>query len=561
MKPLRPLLSLALLAGACAPVPQVVSAPSPAPSSPVPSTPAAQAAPDVPRAPGDSSPANWWLLDEATDHYAGISAEKAYRELLAGMQPRRTVVVAVIDGGADLEHPDLKAKAWTNAREVPGNGRDDDGDGYVDDVHGWNFIGGRDGRDVKEDTYEVTRVYAAGRARFEAAGADTSSAGVRAEYETWRRARDELRAKRKENQESLAQYRQVLSNVAAVSRILKAALHADSLTRERVTSLITPNTDVMAARKYYLQLLDAGLTEATLDEGVKSLDTGLQYGLNPDFDPRPIVGDDYRNWHEKLYGNADFRGPSADHGTHVAGIVGAVRGNGIGVNGVTPSSVRIMSVRVVPDGDERDKDVANGIRWAVDHGANVINMSFGKGYSPFKTAVDSAAMYADAHGVLMIHAAGNDGARLDTFPNFPKRTFLSGGSARNWVEVGAVSWKGGDSLVATFSNYHREMVDVFAPGVDILSTFPDGKYERISGTSMAAPVVTGVAATLMSYYPDLTADQVKQILLASATRHTDMQVVVPNVEGRRPFGDLSATGGIVNLYAALQMAKQMSQAR
>jgi subtilisin family serine protease len=562
MKPLRPFVSLALLMGACAPVPQVLSAPSPvqtAPSAPA-GTLAAAPAPDVPRAPGDTSPANWWLLDEATDHYAGISAEKAYRELLAGVQPRRTVVVAVIDGGADLDHPDLKAKAWTNAREIPGNGRDDDGDGYVDDVHGWNFIGGKDGRDVNQDTYEVTRVYVAGRARFEAPGADTTSAAVRADYETWRRAKQELFSKRAEQQQTVAQYSQVQSNLRTVTGILRTALHGDSVTREKVTNLISDDQQVMSARKYWLQLANAGLTQSVLDEGLKSIQTGLEYGLNPDFDPRPIVGDNYPNWHEKLYGNPDFRGPGADHGTHVSGIIGAVRGNGIGVDGVTPNSVRIMSVRVVPDGDERDKDVANGIRWAVDHGANVINMSFGKGYSPYKTAVDSAAAYADAHGVLMIHAAGNDGARLDTFPNFPKRTWLSGGSARNWVEVGAVSWKGGDSLVATFSNYDPQGVDVFAPGVDILSTFPDGKYERISGTSMAAPVVTGVAATIMSYYPDLTAAQVKQILLASATRHTDQMVEVPNVEGKRRFGELSASGGIVNLYSALQMARQMSQA-
>ncbi|HET6762610.1 MAG TPA: S8 family serine peptidase [Longimicrobiaceae bacterium] len=559
MKPLRSSLSLALLLGACAPAAQVVSAPSPI--TPPAGMPAPSAsAPDVPRAPGDTSPANWWLLDEATDHWGGISAEKAYRELLAGMQPRRQIVVAVIDGGADLEHPDLKAKAWTNPREVPGNGRDDDGDGYVDDVHGWNFIGGRDGRNVNEDSYEVTRVYAAGRARFEGANADTTSPGVQADFATWKRARAELMSKRSENQETLNSYRQIAANLAAVQLILRGPAHADSLNKDNVTRIISTDTRVQEARKYFLNAWNAGATPAAVAEAIESVENGLKYGYNPEFDPRPVVGDNYANWHEKLYGNGDFRGPAADHGTHVAGIVGAVRGNGIGVNGVTPNTVRIMSVRVVPDGDERDKDVANGIRWAVDHGANVINMSFGKGYSPQKLAVDSAAAYADAHGVLLIHAAGNDGGQLDTLPNFPKRTWLSGASARNWVEVGATSWKGADSLVATFSNYEKTQVDLFAPGVDILSTFPDGKYERISGTSMAAPVVTGVAATVWSYYPDLTVDQLKQILLASATRHVDQQVVVPNVEGRRRFGDLSATGGIVNLYAALQMARQMSQA-
>jgi subtilisin family serine protease len=547
MKPLRPFVAAALVLGAYLPLAGTALAQSS-------QTAAAAAAPD-------SSPSNWWLLDEATDHFPGISAERAYRELLAGMQPRRTVVVAVVDGGSDLEHPDLKAKEWTNPREVAGNGRDDDGDGYVDDVHGWNFIGGRDGRDVNQDTYEVTRVYVAGRARFEAAGADTASTpAVRAEYETWKKARAELMSKRAEAQQTMQTIMTYVTGMGRIVGVLKTAMHADSLTVENVTAFTTADPQASQARKVFLSLAAQGITQAEIEEERKATETQLQYGLNPDFNPRPIVGDNPADPTERGYGNPDFKGPAADHGTHVAGIIGAVRGNGIGVDGVTPNSVRVMAVRVVPDGDEHDKDVANGIRWAVDHGANVINMSFGKSYSPQKSVVDDAVRYADAHGVLMIHAAGNDGARLDTFPNFPSRNYLTGGQAKNWMEVGAVSWKGADSLVATFSNYGREQVDVFAPGVDILSTFPDGKYQRISGTSMAAPVVTGVAALLMSYFPDLTAEQVKHILMASAASHATQRVFLPGQKEEVPFGELSGSGGIVNVYAAVQMARQMSHA-
>jgi subtilisin family serine protease len=553
MKPLRPFVTAALVLGAFAPLAGAAFAQS--------SQGAAGPAPAAAAAAPDSSPSNWWLLDESTDHFPGISAERAYRELLAGMQPRRQVVVAVIDGGSDLEHPDLKAKEWTNAREIPGNGRDDDGDGYVDDVHGWNFIGGKDGRDVNQDTYEVTRVYVAGRARFEAPNADTASTPeVRADYQTWKKARAELQSKRAEDEQTLQTIQQYSQGMARIVGILKTAMHADSLTEANVNAFTTVDPTASQARKVFLTLAAQGITQAEIEEERKNTATQLQYGLNPDFNPRPIVGDNYADTHERTYGNPDFKGPTADHGTHVAGIIGAVRGNGIGVDGVTPNSVRLMAVRVVPDGDERDKDVANGIRWAVDHGANVINMSFGKSYSPQKSAVDEAVRYADAHGVLMVHAAGNDGARLDTFPNFPSRNYLGGGQARNWIEVGAVSWKGADSLVATFSNFGKEEVDVFAPGVDILSTFPDGKYERISGTSMAAPVVTGVAALLMSYFPDLTADQVKHVILASAASHATQRVFLPGQSSEVPFGELSESGGIVNVYAAVQMARQMSHA-
>ena len=281
----------------------------------------------------------------------------------------------------------------------------------------------------------------------------------------------------------------------------------------------------------------------------------LQYGLNPSYNPRPIVGDDYNTTAQRGYGNTDVMGPDAKHGTHVAGIIGAIRNNSVGVDGIAPA-VRLMMVRAVPDGDERDKDIANAIRYAVDNGAQVINMSFGKAFSPQKATVDSAVRYADAHGVLMVHAAGNDAENADVKPSFPSPNYVGGGRAQNWIEVGASSWKSGEALVAPFSNYGHTLVDVFAPGVDILSTVPGG-YERDSGTSMAAPVVTGLAALLMDFFPNLTAADVKRIILASAVRHADQSVQKPG-GGAARFGDLSGTGGIVNAYAAIKMAQEQA---
>jgi subtilisin family serine protease len=320
-------------------------------------------------------------------------------------------------------------------------------------------------------------------------------------------------------------------------------------------------SDVQRARQLYLQLADAGLDPAELPEVREAYETQLKYGLDPAFDPRPIVGDDYAETGERSYGNRDVTGPDASHGTHVAGIIGAVRGNGVGVDGIAPS-VRIMAVRAVPDGDERDKDVANAIRYAADNGAHIINMSFGKAWSPGKGAVDDAVKYAESRGVLLVHAAGNDGEDLAQTANYPNPFFEGGGRAASWIEVGASSWKPADSLAAPFSNYGHEQVDVFAPGVDILSTEPGGAYGRNSGTSMAAPVVSGLAALIMAYYPELGAADVKRIILESATRLGDRVVLRPGSQdgARVPFSTLSATGGVVNAYGALRLAAEASAA-
>jgi subtilisin family serine protease len=317
------------------------------------------------------------------------------------------------------------------------------------------------------------------------------------------------------------------------------------------------------ARQIYLDLTSQGATPSVIEDGFKSLEGQLKYSLNPDYNPRTIVGDNYADPSEHRYGNADVMGQDAKHGTHVAGIIGAVRGNGVGVDGIAPA-VKFMMIRTVPDGDERDKDVANAIRYAVDNGARIISMSFGKAYSPFKTAVDEAVKYADSKGVLMVHAAGNDGQDLSKKPSFPTPAYQSGGKPNLWIEVGASSWKGGDSLAASFSNYGQQQVDVFAPGVDILSTVPGNQYEKDSGTSMAAPVVSGLAALIMDYYPNLTASDVRRIILATVNNYSGQMVVRPGPAGQAekvPFGALSITGGIVNAYNALKMAEEVSNGK
>jgi subtilisin family serine protease len=510
-------------------------------------------------APADTSPSSWWLLD-ARDGYPGISAERAYREALAGRTPRDTIVVAIIDSGVETDHPGLAPYLWRNPGEVAGTGRDDDGNGYVDDVHGWNFIGGADGRNVHHDTYEVTRLYARMRGRWEGARGDTVPAGARAEWELWERVRSDFVARRDEQRGTLQQIRQIEGMATGAEQALRRALGGAELSVERVQAFTPTTPQLQQARQLYLQLMALGYAPERIREELTSMEARARYAFDPDFDPRPIVGDDGPAASDRHYGNNDYAGPDATHGTHVAGIVVAVAGAGNAAGG--GPIVRIMTVRAVPDGDERDKDVASAIRYVVDNGARVINMSFGKAWSPEKQLVDEAVRYAEERGVLLVHAAGNDGADLAVDPNFPTPVYADGRAAANWIEVGASSWQGGEALAAPFSNYGADQVDVFAPGVAILSTVLRGETGRNDGTSMAAPVVSGIAAAVLSYFPELTAAQLRRVILESATPHGAARVLRPGSEDELvPFAALSRTGGIANLYGALRLAAQVAGER
>ena len=506
-----------------------------------------------------TAPVDWFHRDADGESAPGMGTDRAYRELLQGRAPQDTVVVAILDSGVDINHEDLQGRIWVNDDEIPGNGVDDDGNGYVDDVHGWNFIGGPDGKNVEHDTYEVTRLYVKLRDQF--ADRDSSSIGPdeRDAYERYQQIKADFQKQRRQAKRELRNVKSANDAVQFAQQLLRDYLDTDSLSQEAVSGIASPSQRVQQARDIYLYFAQQGLTPADIQEYHDYLKDKVEYKLNPDFDPRSIVGDDYSDKTERSYGNNDVIGPDANHGTHVAGIVAAVRDNGIGMDGVA-SAVHIMSVRTVPNGDERDKDVANAIRYAADNGADIINMSFGKSYSPYKKVVDDAVRYADSLGVLMVHAAGNDGADVDSSANdnYPTDRLDTGRTADHWLEIGASSWKGSDQLAAPFSNYGDETVDVFAPGSSIYSTVPNNKYERIDGTSMAAPMVSGLAALLLSHHPNLTARQVRTLILDSALRYGDRMVARPGTNETVPFASLSQTGAVVNAYAALQQAARQA---
>lgn len=447
---------------------------------------------------GEKVKDNWQNLDLKTDGVFGISMEKAYKELLNGKKAA-SVIVAVIDGGVDINHEDLKSVIWTNPNEMPGNGKDDDKNGFIDDLHGWNFCN----------------------------------------------------TIMKENEKT---------EILLINNKLKVVL-ADQKVLDKILLKIGKNVPVIEDFKDYIPISEDELKMQTiLVSGLKNY---------PDFVTYKKIGlkraINYYNMQLAYYEKHDFDpitgGPSAYHGTHISGIIAANRNNNIGIKGVA-DHVQIMVLRAIPgldpvsEGadqtaatkevglsmDEKTVAIADAIRYAADNGAKIINMSFGQPWAKVSVKVNEAIQYAMNKDVLIIHASGNEGQDLDQITIYPDRNTSEGRNiASRWIEVGASGWRNDEKLAGIFSNYGKNSVDVYAPGVEITSTVPRSTYLDDTGTSMAAPVVTGLAAVIREYYPKLTAAQVKMIIMKS--------VVEVGV-----LKDKCISSGIVNSYKALKLA-------
>jgi len=505
-------------------------------------------------------PKGWHLQDQKTSGFYGISLDKAY-DFVKGKKSQ-TVLVAIIDSGIDTTHEDLKPVLWTNPKEIPGNGIDDDGNGYVDDIHGWNFIGGRDGRNVKEDSYEATRVYHNYRSKFEnVTNASSLSKDDQELYKTWLRAKADVVDNVNPTQVMQAKF--MYNKLKPGDSVIRKELKKEEYSGKDLQEYTPTDADAIATRKIILTICENNnknfdITNKMLLEELEG-DIRKSEAINT---PPPnyrgdIVKDNENDINDKFYGNNDIMASTPFHGTHVAGIIGAVRNNGKGIDGIA-DNVRIMMIRAVPDGDEHDKDIALAIRYAVDNGAKVVNMSFGKSFSPQKQWVDDAVKYAESRGVLLVHAAGNDAKNLDSDYNYPTPILLNGTRPTNWLTIGASGDPGNGGLAANFSNYGKKEVDVFAPGVNIYSTIPGGNtYGNASGTSMASPVTAGVAAFLLEYYPTLTAQQVKTVIEKSSVSPT-IKTEKPGTDEEVSFAELSRSGGLVNVYEAAKLAQQMT---
>nr|WP_294773537.1 S8 family peptidase [uncultured Flavobacterium sp.] len=479
----------------------------------------------------------WSHLDLEKDSIPGMSVDKAYNELLKNKKGKK-VVVGVIDSGVDINHPDLKSVIWTNKKEIAKNGKDDDKNGYTDDVHGWNFLG-----DSNNETLELVR--------YLRKGDDGTEMYKRAqkEYET--------------EYQKVFPYKETVDLLVEADKTIREYLKKDNYNIEDLNNVASVKYELYKSKKIMLAYAeDTGAEfKAELEEFKDYVYDKLNYNLNKEFDGRKPVGDNPEDIKDKKYGNNvvySKERKDSSHGTHVAGIIAQSRNNGLGGDGVA-TNVEIMPIRAVPNGDEYDKDIALAIRYAVDNGAKVINGSFGKDYSPHKEWVWEAMKYAESKDVLIVLAAGNDGKNVDVEPNYPedtadKKTEL----VSNVLKVGAINYNFGENIVADFSNFGAGNVDVFAPGVKVYATVPERGYKYQQGTSMASPNVAGVAALIRSYYPNLKANQVKQILMNSGTP-LHFEVSVGENEEKKDFSKTCVSGRIVNAFNALKMAEELSK--
>lgn len=485
----------------------------------------------------------WSHLDILKDTVPGMSVDRAYAELLKDKKAKK-IIVGVVDSGVDIEHPDLKPVIWTNPKEIAGNNIDDDKNGYIDDVHGWNFLG-----DANHENLEFVRILKKG---------DDGS-------DVYKRAKAEYDKEYREAQAG----KQQIDFIYNADKAIQKELKKENYTADDVKNTTFSDPNLNAIKQNFVQILNS-VPKEEFDKEIKGAkehyDGQLEYNLNLKFDGRKIVGDNPDDFNDRKYGNGNVIGPDKDgakHGTHVAGIIAQTRGNNIGGDGVASNNVEIMAVRAVPDGDEYDKDVALAIRYAVDNGAKVINGSFGKYFSTHSDWVYDAIKYAGEKDVLIVCAAGNEGTNLnkpggvERYPNDNK----NGGAeiSTNFLSIGALNPVYGEDMVASFSNYGKEDVDIFSPGVQIYATTPNNSYEFLQGTSMASPNAAGVAALIRSYYPNLTAAQVKQVIMESGVSvNLDVNVGEGADEQKIPFNQASRTGKIVNAYNAIILADKMS---
>ncbi len=513
----------------------------------------------------------WPHMDIYIDSVPGISLDKAYA--FVKNKKSKTVIVGIIDSGVDIEHEDLKDVIWTNPKEIPGNNKDDDNNGYVDDMHGWNFLGGKKGSSAPEQL-EITRIMKNLSSKFEGKTKNQIAASDLKEFERFTKIKADYTKKIETANGNKAFYIGLKSTLGKANDFLMKKIGKEDFTL--VEAIKYTEEPVVKAAMVYLPRVLTG--KESLTKVIKSLDGGIKYYssqidimYNLDFKGR-VTGDNPDDWNDKPgYGNNNVLGAGEDelHGTHVSGIVAASRNNGIGMNGVA-NNVELMICRAVPDGDEYDKDVAKAIRYVVDNGAKVVNMSFGKGYSPHSDWVYDAMKYAAKHDVLLIKAAGNNNEDIDLpdYVHFPTDSPVNGATeiTDNVLTVGAMTRHFNENLCSSFSNYGKTRVDIFAPGSEIYATVPkDNKYKSIQGTSMASPEVAGVAALVRSYYPKLTAKEVKYIIMNSGIEF-HRQVIVPgtptpkNPKGElKSFDELSVNGRILNAYNALLMADKMSK--
>jgi subtilisin family serine protease len=489
----------------------------------------------------------------------GMETEKAYKMLKK--KQSTTVVVAVIDSGIDIEHEDLKGKIWVNKDEIAKNGIDDDKNGYVDDVYGWNFLGNTDGTNLNEANLEKTRLLRKYTEKYEKIDPETLSKEEKVEYDEFLKIKEDVTAELEMYNSVLAQLDMMPMMIKQIPIMVSAQIGKENYTQKDLDAWKPADEQMQQLKRAAEAILSGELTMEVVDEQKAQVEQIVNFHLNVNFIDRDVIGDNPDDFNDRAYGNPDVEGPDALHGTHVGGIIGSVRKNDLGGDGVA-DNVQLMSLRAVPNGDEFDKDIALAVRYAVDNGASVINMSFGKSYSPHQKEVYEAFKYADSKGVLLVHAAGNDAADVDVNPNFPTSMYsFQTAALAHFLTIGASTRFAKEELAAVFSNFGQTKVDVFAPGFEIYNSVPQSSYMKLQGTSMAAPMVAGVAAMLKSYFPTMTMAEIKDVMLKSSVSYKGKKHMKPGTEDLVDFASLSVTGAVVNVKNAVKMCKAIEKSK
>ena len=523
---------------------------------------------------------NWYKEDFTSDSIPGISLIKTTSKL---KDSKKSIIVAVIDSQIDTYHEDLKDAIWTNKKEIPNNGIDDDHNGYTDDINGWNFLGTRSGNYIVWANFDYTRIVREYAPIFKDKKSEEIPNKDKIKYQQYLRAveyQDKISTYYSNYLKSM-EYNILLFN--KTNDTLKYFFPKENYTYNQLDSLYrkykindkpyherrnTNDQDLGALINSQMANLELGLTSyEKIVEHKTHIDSVLHKNCNINYNERISI-DDNADISIKGFGNnkvnAKIKGITVinDHSTKVSSIIAANKKNGKGIEGFN-DSIKIMPLSISCSGDEHDKDVALSIRYAVDNGAKVINMSFGKEFSMYPEWVKEAFQYAEKHNVLIAHASGNNGFNIDENPIYPNDYLYDNNPevSHNFINVGSINKNYGEKMVSSFSNYGKNNVDLFAPGEDIYTAIPDNKYSFDSGTSLAVPMVSGTAALIWLYYPELTVQQVKQIILESGASY-DLEVIVPGTKDKKvKFSELSKSGKVLNVYNAMQMAKKISRER
>lgn len=505
---------------------------------------------------------NWYVLDN--EKQAGINLEKAY-DLFKGKKGYR-LIVAVIDTELDIDHEDLKNQIWINKGEIPNNNIDDDDNGYIDDIHGWNYVGSKKGDNILYTSYEYVRIVR----KFDSLFKDYSliSEVPKKDYKNFKlyqKAYIKYNSEIENRNSEIARYKRMKTRYKKGKSIAKKYFPKEDYTVDKLDSLKLSVIDedekkLISSLAYYVK---NGIDEKWCDNYVKFEEFKLNTLLSLSYNDRSLTNDNADDINDYPYGNNDVQGTQViSHATQIASLIAAKRNNNIGIDGIN-DLVEIMPLSIATVGNEFDKDIALAIRYAVDNGAKIINMSLGKEFSMYPDWVNDAIKYAQEKNVLIITSSGNNGLDIDKNDDFPTDNMNGVETVKNFIKVGNTSKNINSKLIFSNSNYGKNNVDIYAPGTKISCLSRSGKITD-TGTSLSSAVVSGVASLLFSYYPDLTAIEVKNIIMQSGTSY-DLMVLKPYPNGEErnpnkvPFSSLSKSGKIVNAYNALLMAEEVSK--